>query len=70
MAFRIVKQLYPAPSSSGAHQDPPWALRNVFVESTGSEGAWSFDNESDANAKAAELSGSDSSGRKYRVEAI
>ena len=48
MAFRIVKQLYPSPSSSGDHQDPSWALRNVYVESTGSEGAWSFDNESDA----------------------
>ena len=70
MAFRIVKQLYPAPSSSGDHQDPSWALRNVYVESTGSEGAWSFDNESDANAKAAELSGSDSSERIYKVQQI
>ena len=70
MAFRIVKQLYPSPSSSGDHQDPSWALRNVYVESTGSEGAWSFDNESDANAKAAELSGSDSSERIYKVQQI
>jgi hypothetical protein len=28
---------------------------------------WEFDSESDANAKAAELSGSDSSGRTYKV---
>ena len=70
MAFRIVKQLYPSPSSSGDHQDPSWALRNVYVESTGSEGAWSFDNESDANAKATELSGSDSTGRKYKIISV
>jgi hypothetical protein len=28
---------------------------------------WEFDSESDTNAKAAELSGSDSTGRKYEV---
>ena len=34
MAYRVVKQLYPAPSSSGDFTDPPWATRNVYVASS------------------------------------
>ena len=71
MAFRIVKQLYPAPSSSVSasitHTDPPWASRNVYIASSSDMQLWQFNSESDANAKAAELSGSDSSGRIYKV---
>ena len=64
MAFRVVKQMYPAPSSSA---DPVWATRKVYVASSSNMQLWQFNSESDANAKAAELSGSDSSGRTYKV---
>ena len=67
MAFRVVKQLYPAPSSSATFTDPPWATRPFYVASSSDMQLWQFNSESDANAKAAELSGSDSSGRIYKV---
>ncbi len=71
MAFRIVKQMYPAPSGSVSgsrtHTDPWFAKRNVYIASSSDMQLWEFDSESDANAKAAELSGSDSSGRTYKV---
>ena len=49
--WRVVKQLYPSPTSSvdrhgETFTDPWWASRNTYV---------------------AKLSGSDSSGRKYKV---
>ena len=68
MAYRVVKQLYPAPSSSGDHQDPTWAMREIYVEQTGSEAVWIFNNESEAITKKDELVGSDSTGRNYKVE--
>ena len=69
MAFTLMKQLYPSPSSSGDHTDPSWAMRNVYIAATGSD--WvSFSSEDEATTKAAELSGSDSSGRKYIVKDI
>jgi len=67
MAFRVVKQMYPAPSSSGDFSDPPWAARNVYIASSSDMQLWEFDGESDANTKATELSDSDSSGRTYKV---
>ena len=71
MAFRVIKQLYPAPSSSVSGSvtftDPVWASRNVYIASSSDMQLWQFNSESDANAKAAELSGSDSSGRTYKV---
>ncbi len=69
MAFRVIKQLYPAPSSSATFTDPPWAARNVYVARLSGSGdqIWEFDGESDANTKATELSDSDSSGRTYKV---
>ena len=67
MAYRVVKQLYPAPSSSGDFTDPPWATRNVYVASSSDMQLWQYDSISDANAKAAQLSGSDSSDRLYKV---
>ncbi len=65
MAFRIVKQLYANPQAG----DPEWAARNVYVARLSGSGdqIWEFDGESDANTKATELSGSDSSGRTYKV---
>ena len=71
MSFRVVKQLFQAPSSSVSgsitFNDPTWATRNVYVASSSDMQLWQYDSESDANAKAAELSGSDSTGRKYQV---
>ena len=67
MPYRVVKQLFPAPSSSGDFSDPPWATRNVYVASSSDMQMWQFNNESDAITKMNELTGSDSSGRKYRV---
>ena len=67
MAFRVVKQMYPAPSSSGDFSDPPWASRNVYIASSSDMQLWEFADESDANTKATELSDSDSSGRTYTV---
>ena len=71
MAFRVVKQLFPAPSSSVSGSvtftDPVWASRNVYIASSSDMQLWEYNNESDANTKAAQLSGSDSTGRKYQV---
>ena len=67
MAFRVVKQLYPAPSSSTAFTDPPWASRNVYIASSSDMQLWQFNSESDAITKMNELTGSDSTGRKYKV---
>jgi len=64
--FRVVKQLYPAPSSSS---DPTWAMRDVFVAklSGSSDQLWEFDKEEDAYMKMYNLSGSDSTRRRYKV---
>ena len=70
MTFRVVKQLFPAPSSSGAHKDPIWAKREVYIASSSDMQLWQFDTEAEADIKAAELSGSDSTGRKYRVDKV
>ena len=71
MAFRIVKQMYPAPSGSVSgsrtHADPWFAKRNVYIASSSDMQLWEYNSESDANAKAAQLSGSDSTGRTYKV---
>jgi len=70
MTFRVVKQLYPAPSSSTTFTDPPWAKRQFYIASSSDMQLWEFDNESDANTKATELSDSDSSGRTYKVTEV
>ena len=74
MAFRVVKQLMPAPTSSvdrhgNSFDDPWWASRNIYVAklSGSSDQLWEFNNESDATAKMNELTDSDSSGREYKV---
>ena len=70
MTFRVVKQLFPAPSSSVSGSvtftDPSWASRNMYIASSSDMQLWEYNNESDANTKAAQLSGSDSTGRKYQ----
>ena len=71
MAFRVVKQLFPAPSSSVSGSvtftDPSWASRNMYIASSSDMQLWEYDSEGDANTKAAQLSGSDSTGRTYKV---
>ena len=71
MAFRVVKQLFPAPSSSVSasvtFRDPTWATRQFYVASSSDMQLWQFNNESDAITKMNELTGSDSTDRKYKV---
>ena len=67
MPFRVVKQMYPAPSSSTSFSDPAWATREVYIASSSDMQLWEYNNISDANAKAAQLSGSDSTNRLYKV---
>ena len=74
MAFRVVKQLFQAPSSSVSanvtFNDPNWATRNVYIASSSDMQLWEFSTEAEAIAKMNELTGSDSTDRKYRVEEI
>ena len=69
MPFRVVKQLYPAPSSSSDFTDPPWAMRNVYVAklSGSNDQVWEFNTQASASAKMTELSDADGSGRLYKV---
>ena len=78
MAFRIVKQLSPAPTSSvdrdgNVFNDPYNMTRqNIWVAklSGSSDQLWQYSGsgaESNAWTKAAELSGSDSTDRSYKV---
>ena len=80
MPYRVVKQLKPAPTSSvdrngNSMNDPAWALRNIWVAklSGSNDQVWEFSGsnaEASASAKAAELSGSDSTGRKYKIISV
>jgi|TARA_Y100000031_G_scaffold19750_1_gene20199 hypothetical protein len=74
MAFRVVKQLFQAPSSSVSanvtFNDPNWATRNVYIASSSDMQLWEFSTEAEAIAKMNELTGSDSTDRKYRVDEI
>ena len=64
MAFKILKQLIPAPTGA----DPSWAQRSVWVEKLTSEDtAYSFTTESEANTKRDELAAADSTTRIYKV---
>ena len=78
MAFRVVKQLSPAPTSSvdrngNVFNDPYNMTReNIWVAklSGSADQLWEYSGsgaESNANTKDTQLSGSDSSGRKYKV---
>ena len=74
MAFRVVKQLFPAPSSSVSASvtftDPIWATRPFYVASSSDMQLWEFGTEAEAIAKMNELTGSDSTDRKYRVDEV
>ena len=54
MAFRIVKQMYPAPSGSVSgsrtHADPWFAKRNVYIASSSDMQLWEFGTEAEAIA--------------------
>ncbi len=64
MAFKVLKQLIPAPSGS----DPSWAQRNVWVEKlTSDDTVDEYVLENDAIKKRDELTGADTTGRLYRV---
>ena len=64
MAFKILKQLIPAPTGT----DPSWAQRNVWVEKlTADDTAYSFDTEAKANTKKDELTAADATSRIYKV---
>jgi len=71
MTFRIVKQLFPSPSSSAVSgstvSDPSWATRNMYIGSSSDMQLWEFENETSASVKMNELTGSDSSDRLYKV---
>ena len=78
MAFRIVKQLSPAPTSSvdrdgNSFDDPWWVERNnIWVSkiSGSDDQLWQYsgsDALANATAKMNALTGSDSSGRLYKV---
>ena len=75
MPFRVVKQLLPSPTSSVdrdgvTFEDPAWFERNtIWVSklSGSNDQTWQYNNESDATTKMNELTGSDSSGRLYKV---
>ena len=76
MSYLVVKQLSPAPSASrsgsATHTDPWFAQRKVYVGrlSGSNDTLWEFSGsgaEASASAKAAQLSGSDDTGRKYKV---
>jgi hypothetical protein len=75
MPFRVVKQLMPAPTASVdrngiTFEDPAWFQRNtIWVSklSGSNDQTWQYDNESDATTKMNALTGSDDTGRLYKV---
>ena len=69
--YRIVKQLKPAPQTSLG--DAWWAERKIYVARTGSEQIWELSGssaEASASAKMNELTGSDDTGRKYKITQV
>ena len=75
MAYRIVKQLMPAPTSSligeVTFDDPAWASRNIYVAklSGSADKLWEYSGSSAVSASTAkmnELTGSDDTGRIYK----
>ena len=77
MAFRIFKQLLPSPTSSVDRNgetwtDPEWASREIYVAKLSGSGEqiWEYsgsDAQADATTKMNALTGSDASGRIYKV---
>jgi|TARA_R110000822_G_C15149354_1_gene477078 hypothetical protein len=78
MAYRVVKQLSPAPTSSvdrdgNSFDDPWWVERNnIWVSklSGSSDALWQYsgsDAQANATTKMNALTGSDDTGRLYKV---
>ena len=78
MAYRVVKQLWPAPTSSvdrdgNSFDDPWWVERNnIWVSklSGSSDALWQYsgsDAQANATTKMNALTGSDDTGRLYKV---
>ena len=66
MAYKVLKQLIPAPSSSLG--DPSWAQRNVWVEKLSPDDTVDeYTLENDAIKKRNELTEADTTGRLFRV---
>jgi len=64
MAFKILKQLIPAPTGG----DPSWAKRHIWVEKlSDTDTAYSFNNVISANTKRDELAAADNTTRIYKV---
>ena len=64
MAFKVLKQLIPAPTGS----DPSWAQRNVWVEKLNSDDiVYQYSTENEALIKRDELSVDDTTGRLFKV---
>ena len=66
--YRVYKQLIPAPLNES---DPSWAKRQVWVAKLNSQDTIDeYDTQAEADAKQAELTAADPSGRVYEVRAI
>jgi hypothetical protein len=66
--YKVYKQLIPAPLNES---DPSWAKRQVWVAKLNSADTIDeYATEAEADAKVAELSAADPSGRVYEVRAI
>ena len=66
--YRVYKQLIPAPLDES---DPVWAKRQVWVAKLNSQDTVDeYDTQAEADAKAAELTAADPTGRVYEVRPI
>jgi len=66
--YRVYKQLIPAPLNES---DPSWAKRQVWVAKLNStDTVDEYDTEAEADAKQAELTAADPSGRVYEVREV
>ena len=66
--YRVYKQLIPAPLNES---DPSWAKRQVWVAKLNSaDTVDEYDTQAEADAKAAELTAADPTGRVYEVRTI
>ena len=66
--YKVYKQLIPAPLNEA---DPSWAKRQVWVAKlNSSDTVDEYDTQEEADAKVAELTAADPSGRVYEVREI
>lgn len=66
--YKVYKQLIPAPLNEA---DPSWAKRQVWVAKlNGSDTIDEYDTQEEADAKVAELTAADPSGRVYEVREV